>query len=195
MVSKHRYFPKSSISILVLSACAMFAACGPAAIGSIQPSAMASGATTPPPQLINQLQTAKSLDESGINDRTITQTRRGDFLEHEAEADRLIHDLQHGVPATPEDLKYALEVPPRHLQLEEKTQLIVQLKDAIHKDEQREQGVVAFGSNIFYEDADAPSQFGAQQELAQKEIQSLEVGNAVSWDELQSALYVPPNPL
>jgi len=141
------------------------------------------------------LQQARALDEAGLNDPTISVVRRGDFLEHEAKADRLIRDLQHGISVSRDEITYALEVPPSHIQLEQKTALIQQLKDAIRKDEQREQGVVAFSTNVLYEDPNAPSEFGAQEQLAQKEIENLEAGNHVSWDELQQALYVPPDPL
>lgn len=68
-------------------------------------------------------------------------------------------------------------------------------RDAIRNDERREQDVVAFSSNLFYEDPDAPSEFGGQEQLAQKEMNDLEAGNHVSWDEIQGALYVPPDRL
>ncbi len=135
------------------------------------------------------------MEESALLDSSLSVLRRGDFLQHEAKVDQVIRDLQHGIPVSQDDLTYALEVPPKHIQPEQRTALVQQLKDAIVKDEQHEQDVVAFSSNIFYEDPDAPAQFGNQEQLAQKEMRELEAGNHVSWDELQQALYVPPNPL
>ena len=135
------------------------------------------------------------MEESALQDSSLSLVRRGDFLQHEAKADQVIRDLQHGFPVSQDDVTYALEVPPRHIAPEQRSALVQQLKDAIQKDEQHEQDVVAFSSNIFYEDPDAPSQFDNQEQLAQKEIRELETGNHVSWDELQQALYVPPNPL
>jgi hypothetical protein len=135
------------------------------------------------------------MEQSALQDSSLSVVRRGDFIQHEAKADQVIRDLQHGVTVSQDDLTYALEVPPRHIQPEQRTALVQQLKDAIIKDEQHEQDVVAFSSNLFNEDPNAPSQFGHQEELAQKEMQELKAGNHVSWDELQQALYVPPNPL
>jgi len=198
MVSKHLYPPSRSLSVLIaLTACVMLSACGLNAMRTSQQSTEASSSLTSqtPTQLVARLQQAKALDEDGLNDPTISVERRGDFLEHEAKADSLIRDLQHGISVPQDELNYALEVPPRHIQPEQKAELIQQLKNAIREDERREQGVVAFSSNVFYEDPDAPSQFGGQEQLALKEMQNLEAGNHVSWDALQQALYVPPDPL
>ncbi len=193
-----RYFRSSTLAgVLGLAACAMLSACGPMTMSATPQSTAArpTVADQAPSQLVAQLQQAKALDQTGLEDSTVSAVRRGDFLEHEARADRIIRDLEHGIPAAQNDVNYALEVPPRHIQPTQRTALIEQLKNAINEDELREQDVVAFSSNVFYEDPDAPSQFGGQEQLAQQEVQDLEAGNHVSWDDLQQALYVPPNPL
>ncbi len=184
-------------AVFGLAACAMLSACAPTAMTANQQSAAArpNVAAQNSSQLVAQLQQAKALDKAGLEDSTVAVKRRGDFLEHEARADRVIHQLEHGIPAAQGDVNYALEVPPRHIEPIQRTALIEQLKNAINEDERREQDVVAFSSNVFYEDPDAPSQFGGQEQLAEQEVQNLEAGNHVSWDELQQALYVPPNPL
>lgn len=196
MITKQLLSSLSS-ALMGLTACTMVSACGPTALStSRQPAAPASSISAQAPaQLVAQLQQAKALDQAGLADSTVAIKRRGDFLEHEARADRVIHQLEHGIPVAQNDVNYALEVPPRHLESSQRTALIEQLKNAINEDERREQDVVAFGSNVFYEDPDAPSQFGSQEQLAQQEVQNLEAGNHVSWDDLQQALYVPPNPL
>ncbi len=198
MVSKHLHRLSRPASMLIgISAFAMLTGCGPTAMRSGQQTTPASSilAAQAPAHLITQVQEAEALDQAGLDDLTIALPRRGDFLEHQAKARDVMIDLQHGIAVSQDELNYALEVPPRHLQPEQRTALVEQLKNAIHEDEQREQSVVAFESAVYYEDPDAPSQFGRQEQLAQKEEQNLEAGNHVSWDELQHALYVPPNPL
>jgi hypothetical protein len=198
MVSKHLHHLSRPASMLIgIGVFAMLTGCSPAAMSSGHQATPASSnlAAQAPAQLITQVQEAEALDQAGLNDLTIALPRRGDFLEHQAKARDVLIDLQHGIPVSQHDLSYALEVPPRHLQPEQRTALVEQLRNAIREDEQREQSVVAYESEVFYEDPDAPSQFGAQEERAQKEMQNLEVGEHVSWDELQKALYVPPNPL
>jgi hypothetical protein len=190
MVSKHLHRLSRPASMLIgIGALAMLTGCAPATPAS------SSLAAEAPAQLITQVQEAEALDKAGLDDLTIGLPRRGDFLEHQAKARDVLIDLQHGLPVSQDDLSYALEVPPRHLQPEQRTALVEQLKNAIHEDEQREQGVVAYSSGMFYEDPDAPSQFGTQEERAQREMQNLEVGKHVSWDKVHQALYVPPNPL
>ena len=146
-------------------------------------------------QLIAQLQQAKTLDENNAKDPAISLLRRGDFLNHQTAAQLAIRDLQHGLPVSKDRITYALEVPPKHLAPEQRAMLIQQLKDGIHKDESREQAVVAFSTDIYDQDPGASSKFGAQEQFAQWEIRNLEAGNHVSWDEVQRALYVPPDPL
>jgi hypothetical protein len=194
MLLEHVHSLRRSASVLIgVGACAMLSACS--AMGSGPQTITASSAIQPPTQPIAQLQQARSLDEAGLRDLSISVERRGDFLQHEARADHLIRDLQSGIPVSTDELTYASAVPPRHIEPEQRTALVHQLRDAIDTDEQHEQAVVAFSSNVFYEDPDAPSEFDHQEQLARREMQNLQAGNHVSWDELQQALYVPPNPL
>jgi hypothetical protein len=198
MVSKHLHRLNRPAAILIgIGACAVLTACGPTAMGSSQQTTSTSSslASEAPAQLIVQVKEAEALDNAGLDDLTIALPRRGDFLEHQAKARDVIIDLQHGISVSQDDLNYALEVPPRHLQPEQRAALVAQLKNAIHEDEQREQGVVAYSTAIFNEDPNAPSEFGTQEERAQRQMQNLEVGKHVSWDKVQQSLYVPPNPL
>jgi hypothetical protein len=199
MLSKHLHRLGRPVSMLIaLSAGAMLCACSPAATRSPGQSTAANSislATPSPAQLVAQLQQAQALDKAGLNDPTTAFPRKGDFVKHEGQAADLISDLEQGVSVSRDDVDYALEVPPRHLQSDQRSALVQQLQNAIQLDERREQGVVAFGSNLYYEDPDAPSQFGAQEEKAQKQIRALAAGKHVSWDDVQQALYVPPNPL
>jgi hypothetical protein len=174
---------------------AMLSACGLNALGFGQQSKVASWdlLAPSPGQLITQLQQAKTLDENNANDPTVSLPRRGDFLNHATQADLTVRDLQHGFFVPEDRITYALEVPPKHLAPEQRVALIRQLKDAIRKDESREQAVVSWSDEIYNEDPGAPSEFGDQEQLAQKEIRNLEESKHVSWDELQRALYVPPD--
>jgi hypothetical protein len=197
MLLKRFNFPVVPLSLLVtITGCAMLSACAPAAssYGSSTPMA-ANVASATSAQTIAQLQQAKALDEDELQDTTLAVGRRGDLLEHEAAATEAIVDLQHGFPVAPERITYALEVLPRHLTPAQRAAFIAQLQNAIKEDEAREQGVVAFSSAVFYQDPNAPSEFGYQELLAQKQIKELEEGNHVSWDQVQQALYVPPDPL
>jgi hypothetical protein len=140
-----------------------------------------------------QLAEAKALDEAELKDLTIAVNRRGDLLNHEVAADTAINELRAGIAVEPDRLSYALEVPPSHLSSAQRTALVQQLQAAIHEDDAREQAAMSYGgSDIFYENPEAPSVFGHQEQLAQKEIMELEAGNHVSWDEVNQAMQVPP---
>jgi hypothetical protein len=196
MLSKRIQFPGHIFSMITsMAACAMLSAC--AATPSSSPASVTTNASSAQSaaQEVPRLQQAKALDNEALKDLTLYPNRRADVLKHEAAAAQTIRDLQYGYSVDPGRLAYALEVPPRHLSSAQKTVLIQQLKAAIQKDDAREQTVVAFSSNLFNEDPNAPSEYGYQELLAQKEIKELEEGGHVSWDELQEALYVPPNPL
>jgi hypothetical protein len=143
-------------------------------------------------QLILQLKQAKALDENSSKDPSVSSLRREDFFNHATQADLAIRDLERGFFVPEDVLAYALEVPPKHLAPVQRAALIQQLKDAMRKDESREQAVVGWSDNIYNEDPAASSEFGGQVQLAEKEIRNLAEGNHVSWDELQRALYVPP---
>lgn len=199
MLSKCSPFPLArALSVAVsIFGCAMLSACAANTSSHWRTSPQsATSSAQPPAQLITQLQQAKALDESALRDPTISVNRRGDLLDHEQAADQTIRDLQHGFVPDQDRINYALSVPPSHLTAAQKTALIQQLKDAIREDDAREQAVVSFGANdMFYQDPNAPSEFGSQEQLAQKQIKALEEGEHVSWDEVQRALYVPPNPL
>jgi hypothetical protein len=190
MASKH--FLSRSMSVLVtLIGCAMLSACTPTASRSGQQAKSAQS----PAQLVAELQQAKATDEESLKDSTISIPRRGDLLDHTTQAEFAIRDLRQGVAVPDDEITYALEVPPKHILPEQKAALIAQLKDAIRKDESREQAVVSFGSDIYYQDPDAPSEFGNQEQSAQEQIRNLEQGTHVSWEEVQKALYVPPDRL
>lgn len=197
MLSQRTSLTNHSLSVLItLLGCAMLSACAPNASSNRRQMAMNSSLSAQDPaQLIAQLRQAKALDGTELKDPTLSINRRGDLLDHEVAAEQAIRDLQDGIPVAQDRFAYALEVPPSHLTSAQKTALIQQLRDAIREDDRREQAVVAFSSNVFYEDPDAPSEFGYQEQLAQKELAQLERGDHVSWDAVQQALYVPPEKL
>ncbi len=198
MVSKHYPSLTRLVSMLVaFIVCATLSACGSTASQASQQSRASSSnfAYQSPSVLIAQLRLAKATDESSAKDPTISVVRRGDFLEHAMKADQVIRALRHGSAVAQDDVTDALEVPPKHIMPAQRTALIQQLRDAIRKDDIREQAVVAFSSNIYYQDPDAPSEFGYQEQSAYRAIGNLQAGNHVSWDELQQALYIPPDPL
>jgi len=198
MFRKHFHSSSRLVPLfLTLIGCVALSSCGSNTLASSQQSNAVTGNLSgqSATQLIAQLQQAKTLDENNAKDPTISLLRRRDFLNHETEAKLAIRDLQHGLPVPNDRITYALEVPPKHLGPEQRAILIQRLKDGIHKDESREQAVVAWSTEIYNQDPGASSKFGAQEQLAQREITNLEAGNHVSWDEFQRALYVPPDPL
>ena len=181
--------------LVALIGCAMPAGCAPASsspAASVNSQAYASQSAR---QEVAQLEKARALDATELRDLTISVNRRGDLLSHQAAADQAIRDLQHGFPVDPDRMTYALEVPPSHLTAAQRTAYIEQLRNAIQEDDKREQGVVSFATSVFNADPNAPSEFGDQELFAMKQMKELEEGGHVSWDELQQALYVPPNPL
>ena len=182
------------VALLTVACCAMLPACA-ATASSNRPMEANFTPAQSNAQTIAQLEHARAMDEAELKDLTISVTRRGDLLAHEAAAIQATRDLQHGFAVGQDRLTYALEVPPSHLSSAQKTALLQQLQDAVRRDDAREQAVVAFSSSVYYEDPNAPSEFGQREQLARKEIKELKEGEHVSWDELQQALYVPPNPL
>ena len=144
-------------------------------------------------QLITRLQEAKAADEDGIKDSTVNAYRKEDFLYHARQADLAIRDLHQGLPVSQSTLTYAPEVPPKHLG--SRTALVQRLQNAIREDERREQDTVSWSTDIHNRAPDASSEFGDREQLALTEIRTLEAGKQVSWDEVQRALYVPPDPL
>lgn len=198
MFQKYSYSPGRLILLLVaLIGGVALSSCGINTSASSQQSNAVTGNLSgqSTAQLITQLQQAKTQDENNAKDPTISVLRRSDFLNHDTEAQLAVRDLQLGLPVSKDRITYALEVPPKHLGPEQRAMLIQQLKDGIHKDERREQAVVAFTTDIYDQDPGASSKFGAQEQLAQRELRNLEAGSHVSWDEVQRALYVPPDPL
>jgi hypothetical protein len=192
MLRKRGHFSSGPLStFVVVLGFSMLSACAPTA--STTASNSSSGPA--PAEVIAHLQQAKASDDEILKDLTLYPNRREDVLTHEAAATQAIKDLQYGYPVDPTRLAYALEVPPRHLTAAEKTALIQQLQDAIKEDEAREQAVVAYSTSMYNEAPNAPVEFGHQESLAQKVIKQLVEGEHVSWDEVQRALYVPPNPL
>ena len=186
--------PRHALTVFIgILGCGMLVACAPTA--SSQPTAKNS-AVLQSASPMAELQQAMALDEAELQDLTLSVNRRGDLLDHQISASNAMRDLQAGIPVSADRLEYALEVPPAHLTSAQRSSLIDRLQQAIRQDESREQGVLAFGgSNIFYQDPDAPTEFGGQEELAQKELVELQSGEHVSWDAVQQALYVPPDPL
>ena len=198
MDSRFLRFSTGSLSALVvalgcatLSACAPSTAASPPSIGLNSRASYSTPSTEAPAQLIPRLQQAKALDEAELKDLTISLNRRGDLLDHEAAASNMIHALNAGIPVARDRLDYALAVPPAHLSSAQKSALADQLRTALRKDEAREQSVMAYTTGVYYEDANAPSVFDQQEELAQKEIAQLQRGEHVSWDAVQRALNVP----
>jgi hypothetical protein len=181
--------PNVMISLGALMMAAMISSCASRAAYTPQV-ANATGTQ----QLITQLQEAKSLDEAGATDPSVNVPRKEDFYAKIKEADRAIEMLQSGQTPSDMELSDALEVPPRHLTPQSRAELIQQLQGAISLDEQREQSVVSWGTDVFNQDPNAPTEFGQQEKLAQEQIDLLKHATPVSLISVKQALYVPPDP-
>jgi hypothetical protein len=143
-------------------------------------------------QLIKRLQAAKELDQSEAMDPDLTPVRREDFTVQGAKADRAIRELQHGFALEPGTVEDALDIPPRHLTPQKRTQLIHQLQQAKALDEKREQEIL-----IYWED-DEPverSEFSTQAGRAAEIAKDLQLGESVHWSDIKQALYVPADPM
>ena len=165
MFQKYSYSPGRLILLLVaLIGGVALSSCGINTSASSQQSNAVTGNLSgqSTAQLITQLQQAKTQDENNAKDPTISVLRRSDFLNHDTEAQLAVRDLQLGLPVSKDRITYALEVPPKHLGPEQRAMLIQQLKDGIHKDERREQAVVAFTTDIYDQDPGASSKFGVK---------------------------------
>lgn len=188
---KHSFDHSLRVAAAVLMAVSMSACASQAASTNTSASAAPAQAS----HVIAQLQQAKTLDEEGAKDPSISIPREEDYIVQAQKADRAIRELQAGYSLSDREIADALDVPPRHVTSEQRAELIKQLKDAVTLDEQREQGAVAFGERLFDGAADAPAKFGYQEALAQKQIERLQSGQHVEWEQVKQALYVPPNPL
>jgi hypothetical protein len=195
MFTKRDGYSKVTVSIFAtLITSALASSCSSSMLSSSpQSTAMAGGSAQSTAQLITRLQEAKVADEDGVKDPTVNAFRKQDFIYHARQAELAIRDLHQGQPVSQSALTYALEVPPKHLG--SRTALVQQLRNAIREDERREQDAVSWSTDIDLRDPNAPSEFGTQEQLALEEIRKLETGKQVSWDEVQRALYVPPDPL
>jgi hypothetical protein len=139
-------------------------------------------------EIVRHLLAAKEVGESQARDPNVSEVTADDSAILAAKADRAIRELIHGFDVPQAELADALEVPPRHLSLQEKTDLIRQLEDAKSLDDHYEQELL---NDYFSNRLVDTDKFDNQKKLVDEVVKDLEVGEDVHWSTIQAALKIP----
>jgi hypothetical protein len=143
--------------------------------------------------LIQQLQAARTLDENGAHDPTVSPVRQGTFLNQMDKADRAIKELEHGFPVSQAELNDALWTPPDQITPQLRAQLIKQLEQARHQDNVNEQQML-YDSSWGHTSQIDTVKFDQRKRLIDSTIEDLEIGEPVHWSDIRQALRVPVSP-
>ncbi len=135
---------------------------------------------------LRQLQAAREIDLSNAMDPTLGPVASGDYSVRADHAAQVMNAIEHGQYVSRSEIREALFVPPKSLSLEERAQLVDELKEARALDNQgwwdwTRQPVIA-------------QDFSVQEIKANRAIKDLETNQQVSWQEIQEGLQVPQNP-
>jgi primosomal protein N' len=174
-MSLRRYSPiRSEARTTAVLLCLALCACGQAGQSVQQRS-----------QIIEQLQTAKQLDERNACDPQTDLTQVIDSRGQAAKADQSIAALRAGAEVSQPELRDALDVPPSSLSPDAKIELIRELEEAKQRD-QVEAQTQDPGNNWL-----AWHSYREQGDRANSVISELKNGEDVPWSEIQQALLVP----
>jgi hypothetical protein len=135
--------------------------------------------------MIEQLQTAKRLDERNARDPKTDLTQMIDSTGQAAKADLSIAALKAGVEVPPPEIQDALDVPPTSLSQDTKTELIRELEEAEQRDNLRAQALDPGNDWLAWHS------YREQRDTADSVIHALKGGEEVPWSEIQQALQVP----
>jgi hypothetical protein len=136
-------------------------------------------------QLIEQLQEARETDLSNALDTSLGPVAAGDYMIQAGKARTAISQLRAGAPVSETEVSEALFVPPRHLSLAERQQLIAQLEASKQLDQARWREHLGGWDPILTEDC------AVQEKRAQQSIDALETDRPISWQEINEAMTVP----
>lgn len=135
---------------------------------------------------LRRLQAAREADLSNAMDPTLGPVASGDYSVRADKAAQVMDRLEHGQYVSRSEINEALFVPPKSLSLEQRAQLVDELKEARALDNQgwwdwTRQPVIA-------------QDFSVQEIKANRAIKDLETNQQVSWQEIQEGLQVPQYP-
>jgi hypothetical protein len=135
--------------------------------------------------LIEQLQEAKRTDLSDAMDPGLDPAAQGDYMTRADKAQRAIDDLSGHTNVPDSEISDALFVPPEHLSPAERALLIQHLEDAKTLDDQIYRNHLGGWDPILTEDCNV------QGERVDRVVKELEAERAVSWSEIEQAMWVP----
>ena len=136
--------------------------------------------------LVRQLEQAREQDKANAMDPHVGPIASGDYSVQADKADAAIYKIEHGVEVSHKELADALFVPPKSLSEAQREDLLHQLQHARQLDRQ--------GWRDWTRDAVIAQDFVVQEEKADWVISDLRRGEAVSWLDINDALYVPAYP-
>jgi hypothetical protein len=135
---------------------------------------------------LRQLQAAREADLSNAMDPTLGPVASGDYSVRADKAAQVMSDLEHGKYVSRSQIDEAIFVPPKSLSLEERAQLVNELRAARALDNQ--------GWWDWTWDPVIAQDFSVQEIKANRAIKDLETNQQVSWQEIQEGLHVPEYP-
>jgi hypothetical protein len=142
--------------------------------------------------LIKKLEGAKEMDESEASQPGVSAVTWEDYMTQAGKADHAIKELSHGYAVSPDEMNDALWVPPRSIAGAEKARLIRRLEQAIQKDQENEDDLMAGAK---FESVPYPvsrmSRLEDHKNMAQEVLQDLKIGQDVHWQTIQQALQAP----
>src|SRR5271165_5799206 len=177
MKSKHLQYARLIASTSILALSLSLSACAPAE---------SNVTTARTERTLRQLQAAREADLSNAMDPALGPVASGDYSVRADKAAQVLSDLEHGQYVSKSEVNEALFVPPKSLSLEERAQLVDELRAARALDNQgwwdwTRQPVIA-------------QDFSVQEIKANRAIKDLETNQQVSWQEIQEGLQVPEYP-
>ena len=135
---------------------------------------------------LRQLQEARDMDLSNAMDIAVGPVASGDYSVRADHAAQVMNELEHGQYVSRSEINEALFVPPKSLSLEQRAQLVDELRAARALDNQ--------GWWDGTRDPVIAEDFSVQEIKANRAIKDVETNQQVSWQEIQEGLQVPQYP-
>lgn len=135
---------------------------------------------------LERLQAAREIDLSNATDPGVGPVASGDYSVRADNAAQVMNDLEHGEYVSQSQIDDALFVPPKSLSLEQRTEIIRELKDARNLDHR--------GWWDWTRDPIIAQDFSVQEKKANRAIRDLENDQQISWSEIDEGLEVPRYP-
>lgn len=128
----------------------------------------------------------EGIDLSNALDPDIGPVASGDYSALADKADRVMNDIEHGTYVSKSQIDDALFVPPKSLSIQQRAQLVQQLRETRNLDNQ--------GWRDWTWDPVVAQDFWCRGEKANRAIKDLETQQEVSWSEIHEGLEVPRYP-